>query len=129
MTGDMIIGAIAVGGGLAIAAISIVVSVPWAMKEKLAKLEARNRERMALIEKGIDPDQLLKEKRGMGQDPLFWGLLLAGLGLGVLLGYILSMVTQWDSMILPNAMGALLGGVGLIIYAWNRKRMDDQRPS
>jgi hypothetical protein len=129
MTADMVIGAIAVAGGLAIAAISIVVSVPWAMKEKLAKLEARNRERMALIEKGIDPDQLLKEKRGMGQDPLFWGLLLAGLGLGVLLGYILSMVTQWDSMILPNAMGALLGGLGLIIYAWNRKRMDDQRPS
>src|ERR1700722_5121400 len=120
MNGVMIIGGIAVAGGLAIGAISIVVSVPWAMKEKLAKLEARNRERMALIEKGIDPDQLLKEKRGMGQDLLFWGLLLAGLGLGVLLGYILSMVTQWDSMILPNAMGALLGGLGLIIYAWNR---------
>jgi uncharacterized protein DUF6249 len=129
MTGDMIIGAIAVAGGLAIGAISIFVSVPWAMKEKLAKMEARNKERMALIEKGIDPDQMLKEKRGAGSDPLFWGLLLAGLGLGVLLGYILSMVTQWDSMILPNAMGALLGGVGLIVYAWNRKRMDDQRPS
>ena len=129
MTAEMIIGAIAVGGGLAIAAISIVVSVPWAMKEKLAKLEARTRERLALIEKGIDPDQQLKEKRGVGNDPLFWGFLLAGLGLGILLGYIVSMVTRWDSMILPNAMAALLGGLGLIIYAWNRKRMDDQHPS
>jgi hypothetical protein len=129
MSGDLIIAGIAVAGGLAIGAISVAVSVPWAMKEKMAKLEARTRERLALIEKGIDPDQLFKEKRVVGNDPLFWGLLLAGLGLGVLLGYILSMVTQLDSMILPNAMGALLGGLGLIVYAWNRKRMDDQHPS
>jgi hypothetical protein len=128
MQEDYIIGAIAVGGGLAIGAISIIVSVPWAMKEKLTKLEARNRERMALIEKGIDPDQMLKEKRGVGHDPLFWGLLLTGLGLGILLGYIVSMVTQWDSMILPNAMGTLLGGLGMIVYTY-RKRADDQRPS
>jgi hypothetical protein len=127
MQGDLIIGAIAVGGGLAIAAISIVVSVPWAMKEKLAKLEARTRERLALIEKGIDPDKLFKEKRGVGHDPLFWGFLLAGLGLGILLGYVLSMVTQWDSLMLPNAMGILLGGLGMIVYTY-RKRADDQRP-
>jgi hypothetical protein len=129
MEGDLIIAGIGITGGMAIAVISIAISIPWAMKEKMAKLEARTRERLALIEKGIDPDRLFKEKRGAGSDPLFWGLLLAGLGLGVLLGYILSMVTQWDSMILPNAMGALLGGLGLIVYAWNRKRMDDQRPS
>jgi hypothetical protein len=123
----MIIGGIAVAGGLAIGAISVAVSVPWAMKEKLAKLEARTRERLALIEKGIDPDQLLKEKRGVGHDPLFWGLLLTGLGLGILLGYILSMVTQWYSLMLPNAMGILLGGLGMIVYSY-RKRADDQRP-
>jgi hypothetical protein len=128
MNGDMIIGGIAVAGGLAIGAISIVVSVPWAMKEKLAKLEARNRERMALIEKGIDPDQMLKEKRGVGHDPLFWGFLLTGLGLGILLGYVLSMVTQWNSLILPNAMGILLGGLGMIVYTY-RKTAEDQRPS
>jgi hypothetical protein len=128
MNGDMIIGGIAVAGGLAIGAISIVVSVPWAMKEKLAKLEARNRERMALIEKGIDPDQMLKEKRGVGHDPLFWGFLLTGLGLGILLGYVLSMVTQWNSLILPNAMGILLGGLGMIAYTY-RKTAEDQRPS
>ena len=127
MQGDLIIAAIAVGGGLAIGAISIIVSVPWAMKEKLAKLEARNRERMALIEKGIDPDQVLKEKRGVGNDPLFWGLLLTGSGLGILLGYILSMVTQLDSLILPNAMGILLGGISMIIYTY-LKRAYDQRP-
>jgi hypothetical protein len=128
MQGDLIIGGIAVAGGLAIGAISIVVSVPWAMKEKLAKLEARTRERMALIEKGIDPDQVFKEKKGAGYDPQFWGFLLTGLGLGTLLGYILSLATKLDSIILINALAALLGGLGMIVYSTYRKRSDDQRP-
>ena len=129
MEGDLIIAGIGVTGGMAIAVISIAISIPWAMKEKMAKLEARTRERLALIEKGIDPDQIFKEKRSVGQDPLFWGFLLAGLGLGLLLGYILSMVAKWDSLIATNAMAILLGGLGMIIYPRYRKRADDQRPS
>ena len=129
MNGDLLIGGIAIVGGLAVGAICIVIAVPWGMKEKMAKLEARTRERLALIEKGIDPDQIFKEKRSVGQDPLFWGFLLAGLGLGLLLGYILSMVAKWDSLIATNAMAILLGGLGMIIYPRYRKRADDQRPS
>lgn len=129
MQGDLIIAGIGITGGMAIAVISIAISIPWAMKEKMAKLEARTRERLALIEKGIDPDQIFKEKRSVGQDPLFWGFLLAGLGLGLLLGYILSMVAKWDSLIATNAMAILLGGLGMIIYPRYRKRADDQRPS
>ncbi len=68
MSGDMIIGGIAVAGGLAIGAISVAVSVPWAMKEKLAKLEAQTRERMALIEKGFDPELIFKDKKKVGND-------------------------------------------------------------
>jgi hypothetical protein len=127
MQGDLIIAGIGITGGMAIAVISIAISIPWAMKEKMAKLEARTRERLALIEKGIDPDKLTKERRGVGHDPLFWGFLLMGLGLGILLGYILSQVTQWNSMILPNAMGILLGGLAMIVYTY-RRRADDQRP-
>ena len=128
MQGDLIIAGIGVTGGLAIAVISIAISIPWAMKEKMAKLEARTRERLALIEKGIDPDKLAKERRGVGHDPLFWGFLLMGLGLGILLGYILSQETGWDKRVLINGMAALLGGFGMIIYPGYRKRTDDQRP-
>jgi len=128
MQGELIIAGMGLVGGLAIGAISIAVSVPWAMKEKMAKLEARTRERLALIEKGIDPDKLFKEKRGAGHDPLFWGFLLTGLGLGVLMGYILAQVTGWDGRVLLNGMAALLGGLGMIIYPQYRKRSDDQRP-
>jgi hypothetical protein len=123
----MIIAGIAVAGGLTIGAISVAVSVPWAMKEKLAKLEARSRERLALIEKGMDPERLTNEKNGAGYDPLFWGFLLAGLGLGVLLGYLLSLMTNWDSVIPTYALGVLLAGVGMIVYSFYRKHSDDQR--
>src|ERR1700722_6358841 len=100
MNGDMIIGGIAVAGGLAIGAVSIVVSVPWAMKEKLAKMEARNKERMVLIEKGLDPEEVFREKKRVGDDPLFWGFLLAGIGLGLFVGYLVALSTNWDVYLL-----------------------------
>jgi hypothetical protein len=125
----MIIGGIAVAGGLAIGAIVIIVSVPWSMKEKLARLEARNKERMALIEKGLDPEQFFKEKKRSGGDPLFWGFLLAGLGLGLLVGYLLALSTGWDVYLLTNAMAIFLGGVAMIVYNFYSKKQDDQRRS
>lgn len=126
MDSSIFIAAIAVGGSLSIGAITIMVVVPWAMKEKLAKLDAKTKERLALIEKGIDPDKNLPEKKNVGQDPLFWGLLLTGLGLGILLGYILSLVTRWDKAILTNALSILMGGLGMIIYPRYRKRSQDR---
>lgn len=122
----LVMGITAVGGSLAVGAIAIIVSVPWAMKEKLAKLEAKSKERLALIEKGMDPDQHLEEKKSSGQDPLFWGLLLAGLGLGLFLGYLVALMTGLDKAILTNALSIFLGGVGMIIYPIYRKRSQDR---
>jgi hypothetical protein len=122
----LIIGGIAVTGGLAIGAIAIVVSVPQTMKEKLAKLETKSKERLAMLEKGIDPAIIFKEQRSVGQDPMLWGLLLAGMGLGILVGYLLSLLLGWDRSVLTNALGILLGGVGLILHSTFRKRSPDQ---
>jgi hypothetical protein len=127
MSGDMIIAGIGVAGGLAIGAISVAVSVPWAMKEKMAKLEARTRERLALIEKGIDPDKIFKERKGAGQDPLFWGFLLAGIGFGIFFGYAFSKFKGWDEKVLINAAAIFAGGMGMILYHIYRKRSKDQR--
>jgi hypothetical protein len=126
---SLVIGGIAVAGGLAVGAISIIVSVPWSMKEKLAKLEARTKERLALIEKGFSPEQVFKEPKGAGQDPLLWGLLLAGMGFGIFLGYILYLITGWDRVALINSMAILFGGGGLIVYRLFFKRPDDQHPA
>jgi hypothetical protein len=124
----LIIGGIAVTGGLAIGAIAIVVSIPWGMKEKLAKLEAKTRERMVLIEKGYDPMEVFKEKKKVGNDPLFWGFLVAGLGLGLFLGYVLALTKGWDVKILTNALACFLGGLGMIIYHFYTRKRDEQRP-
>ncbi|SRR5258708_989250 len=124
---SLIIGGIAVTGGLAIGAVSVMVSVPWAMKEKIAKMEIKNRERMAMLEKGIDPEIIFRESRGVGQDPLLWGLLLAGMGLGVLLGYIVHLLTGWDRMVLTNGMAILFGGVGLIVFSFFRRQTEDRK--
>jgi len=122
----LIIAGIAVTGGLAIGAISIAVSVPWSFKEKLAKLDAKNKERLALIEKGYKPEEVFREKKGPGQDPLFWGLLLAGIGLGIFVGYSLYLMTGWNRTVMTNSMAIFLGGVGLIAYHLYRKKSDDQ---
>lgn len=118
----LIIGGVSVVGGLGIGALAIAVSVPWSMREKMAKQEAAHKERLVLIEKGYDPEQVFKYRKGAGNDPLLWGCLLAGIGLGVLIGYLLSVVMPWDGKILTNALGLLLGGAGLIVYHVIRKK-------
>ena len=118
----LIIAAVSVTGGMAIGAIAVATAVPWSGREKLAKLEARNKERLAMIEKGIAPEIIFSEPKGAGQDPMLWGLLLAGMGLGILLGYLVHLLTGGDRNILTNALAILFGGVGLIIYAPFRKR-------
>ncbi|HEX4852332.1 MAG TPA: DUF6249 domain-containing protein [Puia sp.] len=120
----MIIGAVAVVGGLSIGMVSIIVSVPWTYKEKLARLEATNKERLALIEKGFDPALIFKEKKKAGNDPLFWGLLLVGLGAGFILGYLLHKATGWSFGIMAHGMPLVLGGASMIGYFVYRKRTD-----
>ena len=123
----IIIRVAAICGVLIICAIAIVILVPWSMREKIAKLEARTKERLALIEKGYDPEQIFKEKKGEGNGPLFWACLLAGLGLGVFLGYMLSVWKAWDRTVMMNSLGIFFGAVGMIAYnayeRWNKKRL------
>jgi hypothetical protein len=120
----LVISGIAVAGGLVIGAIAVAVSVPAAMKEKMLKLEIKNKERMAMLEKGVDPEIIFKADKGVGQDPLLWGLLLAGMGLGVLLGYVLHLITGWDRGVLTNALGILCAGLGLVVYSVFRRETE-----
>lgn len=52
---------------------------------------ARHRQRMAMIEKGMDPRDLADRNAGK-YVTLKFGLLMVGLGLGILMGYALSWV-------------------------------------
>lgn len=86
----------------------------------------KHKERMSLIEKGII-DPLLVRKETPLQDPLLWGLLSAGVGVGLLIGYILlSLPFFRDDMIL-GIMAMIFGGAGLIIYYIHVKKSQNKK--
>ncbi len=76
----------------------------------------RNKENMAMIEKGMDPK--LNAVRPAPYRNLKWGLLLVGSGVGLLLAYILHQhILKVDSQEAPPIYFSLLaigGGLGLI---------------
>ena len=57
---------------------------------------ARNRERMAMIEKGVNPKDLMVDKKPNSYGILKWALLLAGLGFGLFIGSLLEAYTSID---------------------------------
>jgi ABC-type Mn2+/Zn2+ transport system permease subunit len=78
---------------------------------------------MALIEKGVDPSVYLKEEPTF-HAVLMWGMLIGGIGLGLLLGYILSYYTPMREEIIMPIMALLFGGLGLISYYMYQKKRE-----
>jgi hypothetical protein len=85
--------------------------------------KAKNKERMALIEKGIDASIFMKEETTFHQ-VLMWGMLLGGIGLGLLLGYVLSVYTPMRQEIIMPILALLFGSFGLIGYYVYRKKTE-----
>lgn len=75
----------------------------------------RHKERMMLIERGVDASIFIERKRS-GPRALKIALLMAGLGMGLLLGSILSALTPIDEEVIHMAMMLLCGGAGLTLY-------------
>ncbi|HVN47505.1 MAG TPA: DUF6249 domain-containing protein [Bacteroidota bacterium] len=85
--------------------------------------KAKNKERMALIEKGIDASIFLKEDSTFNQ-VLMWGMLLGGVGLGLFFGYALSLYTPMREEVIMPILALLFGGFGLIGYFVYRKKTE-----
>jgi len=85
--------------------------------------KAKHKERMALIEKGVDASIYLKEETTFHK-ALMWGMLIGGIGFGLLLGYILSVYTPMKQDIIMPIMALLFGGLGLIGYYVYRKKTE-----
>jgi hypothetical protein len=88
----------------------------------------RNKERLALIEKGMDASVFLK---GRGSSQPIWkvlivnmALLLMGIGAGVMLGGILAQVGGVDGDIAMPGSIFLLAGTGLLIGFFITRKMD-----
>ncbi len=124
----MMIAGFCIVAAFAFAIIAFYVGTITSSKEKLAAMEAKNKERLALIEKGLDIsilDRPTEQKLSFG--PLLWGLLLTGTGLGAFIGYLIANAYRLDQTAIMDCMAILLGGIGLIIYYIVRGKVQQQK--
>jgi hypothetical protein len=87
-------------------------------------LSIRRKERMAMLEKGVDATAFITPQRKNSLS-LKYGLLLIGLALGILIGKILA-TTQafmYEEEAAYFSMIFLFGGLALLIYYFLDKRM------
>ena len=91
-------------------------------------ISARNRERMAMIDKGINPKDFITQKtyRPNSHGILKWALLLVGLGFGLFIGSLLETYTEIPEE--PAYFGSALffGGIGLVVAFLVSRKAEDK---
>lgn len=92
-----------------------------------------NKERMAMIERGMSPISP-KRKTPPPLQSLKWGLVFCGAGVGLLLSFILSnyvlMTSEQKAPAIYFALIAIFGGLGLVIsYSFEKRHEDKERTS
>jgi hypothetical protein len=86
----------------------------FAMIFGIVYIAIRKKERMALIEKGIDASLFTIGKRVSAD--LKWRMLFVGIGVGILLGKIFASYTLLGEEASMFSMICLFGGLSLMIY-------------
>ena len=91
-------------------------------------LSARNKERMALIEKGADASIFYSGKkiRGSGKWILTLGVFIVGIALGVLVGYLLESGGMKEDVAYPASI-FLFGGAALIVAYFIGKKVNGDK--
>lgn len=87
---------------------------------------SRNRERMAMIEKGINPKDFMTERKPNSYAIIKWALLLVGLGFGLFIGSLLETYTDIPEEPAYFAASLFFGGLGLFIAFLITKRAEDK---
>lgn len=77
-------------------------------------ITARNKERMALIEKGADPKLFESIKKENSPGTLKWGMFLLGIGLGIVIAEMMVKSDTMDEGAAYPAMICVFGGLALI---------------
>lgn len=89
--------------------------------------KAKHKERLALIDKGMDPSVFMREEPP-SLAALMWGLLILGIGLGCLLGYIFSVFTSLGQEYMMPSLALVFGGLGLVGFFLYRKKAEVTSP-
>jgi len=77
-------------------------------------ISTRNKERMALIEKGADASLFATKKKNFRNFTLKIGMLAVGIGIGILMGSLLSSYTILNEEVAYPSMIFLFGGLFLV---------------
>ena len=94
----------------------------FAMIFGIVYILVRKKERMALIQKGVDASLFESKKKVSGD--LKWGMLFVGIGAGILLGKIFAAVTVLGEEASMFSMICLLGGLSLMIYHFVERNLE-----
>ena len=85
-------------------------------------ISTRNKERMALIEKGADVSLFATKKKNFANLTLKFGMLAVGVGIGLLIGSLLDEYTNLVEPVAYFSMIFLFGGISLVINAMIEKK-------
>ncbi|RLD73868.1 MAG: hypothetical protein DRJ07_20260 [Bacteroidetes bacterium] len=85
-------------------------------------ISTRNKERMAMIEKGADASLFATKKKNFTNITLKIGMLAVGIGTGILIGSLLSKYTALDEEVAFPSMIFLFGGLFLVGNAFLEKK-------
>ncbi len=103
----------------------LILSVIFGSILGIVYLSNRKKERMSVIERGLDPEKYLCNKTS-SELSLKYGLLLIGVALGILIGNVLSVTESFADV--PEAayfsMIFLFGGLALVISHFLVKKPD-----
>ncbi len=86
-------------------------------------LHTRNKQRLAMLEKGVDPKAFCPKPTANKFASLKWSLLLIGVALGLLFASILKSSADLEEGA-QFAMVLLFGGLGLLVYYFIIRKND-----
>lgn len=89
-------------------------------------ITARNRERMAMIEKGADPSLFEARKRSSGGGIMKFGMFLFGIGLGIVVASLIASGTGMHEGAAYPAMIFIFGGLALIAANVYQRKQDQE---
>jgi len=104
----------------------LIVAIIFGSLVTIIYLALRKKERMTMLEKGVDASVFFTTKKNNSQG-LKYGLMLIGVALGILIGNILAVTPafMYEKEAAYFSMIFLFGGLALVIYYFMAKKMVD----